>query len=89
MNFAPETEKGKARGQFEELSKGITENGYLYANNFVAKIDTTYVLRVVAYKFKDKFSTRLREENVAATPNGSRFAALKADKRNDSVLLFG
>jgi len=88
LNFIPGTDKEKAREQFEKLSKGIEESGFLYANNLVAKTDTTYVLRVVAYRFKDKFSMRLWDENIASITNGAKFTALKIDKRNDSVFAF-
>ncbi|NNE99357.1 MAG: hypothetical protein HKN25_10100 [Pyrinomonadaceae bacterium] len=88
LSFVPEIDKELARNQFTELSKGIKIDGVLYANNFAAELNNTYALRVIAYRFKDRFSTRLRVENIPSTPNGARFAAIRSDKRSDSVFVF-
>ncbi len=89
VNFVPANDRKKASEQYKELSVGVEKNGFKYSNNLTVKEDTTYALRLIAYKYKDEYSTRLWQKNIGkATDEERKFFGIQYDKRNDSIFLF-
>lgn len=87
--FKPGKDRISAAKQFVEIAKGIEKNGYRYSNKVPVVENTTYLLRVVAYKYKDKWSTRLWIKNAdQSTKEERKFAWINFDKRNDSIFAF-
>ena len=87
--FKPGYTRISAARQFADISKGIEKNGYRYSNKVPVIANTTYLLRVIAYKYKDKWSTRLWIKNAdKSTKEERKFAGIKFDKRNDSIFVF-
>jgi hypothetical protein len=80
--FEPAENREDAYEQFEQLTKGIVENDFRYSNHEKVKENTTYALRVVAYRFSDKFIMRER------TADNILFFGLENDKRKDLLLAF-
>lgn len=80
--FMPAENREAAFEQFEQLTKGIVDNDFRYSNHEKVKENTTYALRVVAYRFSDKFLKR------EITSDNFLFFGLDADKRKDLLLVF-
>ena len=88
-NFIPETDKKTVGEQYEQISNGIENNGFIYTNNLKVEENTTYALRIIAYKFKDKWSTRLWYKNAdKLSVDERKFAGIDYDKRSDSLFVF-
>ena len=87
--FKPEADKHAVGKQFKALSSGIKKDGYTYSNKALVKENTTYAFRVIAYRFKDKWTSRLWRKNIAkATKEERKFYWITFDKRNDSIFVF-
>ena len=85
-DFIPETEIEKAKSRFAQISKGLQADGYRYASRIKAEENTTYALRVVAYRNENKTVNRLLAN---ATANDRKFINLNyADKRIDLIVAF-
>ncbi len=88
-DFKPATEFEAINKQYREISEGIEQNGFTFSNTQQMKVNTTYALRVIAYKYKDKWKSRMNEKNVfQATDVERRFHILNFDERNDSIYIF-
>lgn len=84
LEFKPETRLEDAKKQFAQIEKGIETGGYKYANNIKADEDTTYAMRVVAYR--NKINNRgLSNETTA---DDLRYFYLNSDKRTDLTIAF-
>lgn len=89
VSFQPQNDKISAARQFKEVAKGIENGGYLYSDKVIVKEYTTYAFRIVAYRFKDKWSTRLWGKNLdKSTKEERKFMGIGFDKRNDSIFVF-
>jgi hypothetical protein len=75
--YKPETLSEKALKQTFQLIKGIDSDGYLYRKTLPAKENTTYALRVIAYR-----------GSVLQTFRGMLFNMLAGDERADIIVAF-
>ena len=82
FDFKPETEFAAVRKQYEQIKKGFENGDYVYSNKLKIKENTTYAIRVIAYKYKDKAKRRF-------TRNGEKpLWYLDFDKRKDVIAAF-
>ena len=75
--YKPETQSEKALKHTFQLIKGINSDGYLYRKTLPAKENTTYALRVIAYR-----------GSVLQTFRGMLFNMLAGDDRADIIVAF-
>jgi len=75
--FKPEPQSGEALKQTVEIIKGIKSGDYVYKKALTAKENTTYALRVVAYR-----------GSFIQTFRGQQFDMLGGDKRIDITMAF-
>jgi hypothetical protein len=88
-NFKPETELQAINRQYQKLSAGVEQNGFVYTNKLKMEENTTYALRVIAYDYKDEWKSRLWERNISkASDEERKFVSIDYDKRNDSIYIF-
>jgi len=88
-SFAPAASKEKANEQYELFSRGIEKNGLVYSNRLQIVENNTYVLRSIAYKYKDGWASRLasftrRPQNVEDRDN---FLNYKNDKKRHDIIV--
>lgn len=76
-NFAPHTQGFEAQKQYIEMMRGVKVGKYEYKKAHPSIENTTYALRVVAYR-----------GNVFRSFRGYRFDVLDGDKRIDLTLAF-
>jgi hypothetical protein len=86
LDFMPENQIGEAKKQFTQITRGIeAPDGYKYTNSLKADENTTYALRIVAYR--SKISNRGLSEKITA--DDLKFINLNyADKRRDLTVAF-
>lgn len=77
VKFKPEIDYQKSQELDKKLEQGITADGFLYTSGIPAKLDTTYILRSIAYRGS---SPRAVE--------GYTFNELDFDKRSDIIVAF-
>lgn len=77
VNFQPEQKNRDAYQQFVQITNGLKSDGFLYKNTLPVDSETTYALRVIAYRGK-----------YLQTYRGFRFNLLEGDKRADITLAF-
>lgn len=82
VDFEPAKDRQTAQQQFEQISKGIIDNGFTYSKQEKLEENTTYAIRVVAYRFYDKYNRRKK------TAGNRNFSYLDFDKRKDLLLAF-
>ena len=88
-DFLPSEEQAGAQKQFLEISKGIEDNGYFFSNRVPVKAENAYALRSIAYRFEDKWTSRLWMKNRDKVDKDElRFAAFEFDKRIDATFVF-
>lgn len=75
--YAPQTGNREVHKQFLQMAKGIESGGYVYRKMAPAIENSTYALRVIAYK-----------GNIFKTFHGFHFDLLAGDKRIDLTLAF-
>ena len=87
-NYDPADTFAKARVQYEEIHKGIASDGKTYSNTVTPKLDTTYAIRIVAYRNGNNLAKRMATE--AATPDSPvmSFSMVQADNRFDLLVAF-
>ena len=76
-NFVPETSSKEAQKQFSQMARGVRINNFLYRKALPANENSTYALRVIAYK-----------GGIFQTFRGFRYNILEGDKRIDLTLAF-
>lgn len=77
VNYQAEQKNKDAYTQFVQITKGVKSGDFLYKNTLPANVDTTYALRVIAYR--GRFMQIFR---------GFRFNLLDRDERADLTLVF-
>ena len=77
INYQPEQENKDAYNQLVQITKGVKFDDFLYKNILPAEFDTTYALRVIAYR--GRYLQIFR---------GFRFDVLDGDERADLILVF-
>lgn len=75
--YSPPISAAEAQKQFFEIAKGVSSGKYIYRKAFPVKEDTTFALRVIAYR-----------GNIFRTFRGYRYDLLEGDKRVDLTLAF-
>lgn len=76
-NYAPETSNKNAHRQYLLMARGVRIGDFLYRKFLPANENTTYAMRVIAYKGK-----------IFQTFRGFRYNILAGDKRIDLTLAF-
>jgi hypothetical protein len=84
--FKPEPKMRDAKRQFNEISQIINADGYKYGKSAKAQLNTTYALRIVAFRNDDKKTGRLSSYTMSA--DEKQFWDLKDDKRIDLIIAF-
>ncbi len=84
FDFEPQTENKAVKKQFAEIAFGINFDGYKYTKSEKALLNTTYALRVVAYRPDNKVRFGKNEMNA----QDLKFFQSKGDKRTDLTLAF-
>lgn len=77
QNYPVEPTDAEARKQFTRIARGVTSGEFLYRKAFPVAENTTYALRVVAFR-----------GNVYRTFRGYRYNLLGGDKRIDITVAF-
>jgi hypothetical protein len=85
-DFKPSTMREEASNQFEQIAKGIKEYNYVYSKKTKVVVNNTYAMRLVAYKFEDKWLSRFNNSTVTA--QDLKFFQLEGDKRVDLTVAF-
>lgn len=70
--LVPATTPEAADSQGREFDKGLVQGNFRYARGFKIEADTTFALRVVAYKADLAREVKLSEEKLAALDKASR-----------------
>ncbi|MGI8494998.1 MAG: hypothetical protein ACR2L1_06770 [Pyrinomonadaceae bacterium] len=83
VDFKPEKKIQTVRNQYIQISNGIKTDGFLYSNTIKAKANTTYALRVTAYR-----KSLITRNRFFLNVDDKRFATLSYDKRKDVILVF-
>ena len=76
-NYVPPDTNKEAQKQFLLMTKGVVSGGYRYGKIIPARENTTYAMRVIAYK-----------GNVLRSYRGFHFDLLAGDNRIDLTLVF-
>jgi len=85
LEFKPGTLLEEAKKQFAQIEKGIEADGYKYTNSIKADENTTYAMRVVAYR--DKINNRGLSDKI--TSGDFKYFYLNSnDKRIDLTVAF-
>ena len=84
VNFKPQIDVEAANKVSSQLISGVKSEGYTYTRFVHAKADTTYALRVIAYK-----SDGSRPNNSRTLPQDEmKFQSVASDKRADVIAVF-
>lgn len=83
--FQPETTRQGAITQYKQLKDGIKSDNFTYSNQVKIEENTTYALRVVAYRYKDKLTARFFGE---IPKDDKKFLYLEVDNRKDLIVTF-
>jgi hypothetical protein len=75
--FLPQASSAEAQKQYQQVMRGVRIGRHEYRKALPARENTTYALRVVAYR-----------GNIFRTFRGYRFDLLEGDKRIDLTLVF-
>lgn len=75
--FSPHSSGEEVKRQFSEIARGIKAGQYTYRKALPARENTTFALRVIAYR-----------GNIFQTFRGYRYDLLEGDKRIDLILAF-
>ena len=86
MRFAPAENFEETNRQYREISAGMVMDGFEFSNTATAEINAAYGLRIIAYRYGDKWTSRLWEKNQDKVSREEvKFGLLKFDKRFDAV----
>lgn len=89
VDFVPGESRPEAAKQYQDFTAGVKEGEFRYSNRVDVSVGTTYGLRVVAYRFSDKWTSRLWPRNSELlNQEEAVFRLLDVDKRNDSIFVF-
>jgi hypothetical protein len=91
VDFNPKIQSQEAKKQFREITKGINSDGYKYTNSIKAAENTTYAMRIIAYRTKNRLKTEVSRQvkSINISQNRDpRISSLNNDKRIDLILAF-
>ena len=86
--FVPSNSLAEARRQYAEIAKGISSEGRMYSNKVSPKLDTTYAMRMIAYRNKNDLTRRRPRGHFSYDHPYFRFRLMQAGKRFDVTILF-
>lgn len=85
--FKPADNLPGARRQFTQISDGFDSGGYRYSNIVRYEENTTYALRVAAYKSNRKPKIE-RRDGAVFSRDDARYSILNNDRRIDLIIAF-
>jgi hypothetical protein len=85
-DFTPAEEIETIKKQSKQIAGGFEVGSLKYSNSVKTQENTTYALRTIAYKYKDKLNSRFMKEEIK--PEEIRFLELDNNKREDLILAF-
>ena len=77
VDFAPEADRNKALDNERKFTKGLKNDGFVYARNIDARENTTYILRSIAYRGR-----------YIRSVLGMDYDEMGFDKRKDVIVAF-
>ena len=77
QNYSAQADSAEAQKQFIQMSRGIKSGNFLYRKAFPVAENTTYALRVIAFR-----------GSIYRTFRGYRYNLLQGDKRIDLIVVF-
>ena len=87
--FEPATNFADARTQYDDIHKGIASDGKTYSNTVVPKLDTTYAIRIVAYRNGNNLLKRMQKgEPLLRDSPVVNFNTVQRDNRFDLLVAF-
>lgn len=86
VNFKPGEIHKEASRQFEQIVKGIKDSDYIYSKKTKVVVNNTYAIRLISYRFQDKWLSRFSNSNMTA--KDLKFFQLEDDKRVDLTVAF-
>jgi hypothetical protein len=88
VDFQPSTEIVTVREQFKKISKGLRDRDLTYSNRITPKLDTTYALRIVAYRNSNNLRSRFGLNGQVLDEDALGFETIRGDHRTDIVVAF-
>ena len=89
QDFIPATNFADARAQYENIHKGIVSGGKTYLNTVVPKLDTTYAIRIIAYRNGNNLLKRMQKgEPIIPDSPVANFQTVQSDNRFDLLVAF-
>ena len=88
MDFVPSTNYDEARAQVDDIENGLMLDGTDYTDNAEIRINSTYLLRIVAYKNGNNLQRRLAKAPMTVDDPIRGFETLSTDNRLDMIVAF-
>ena len=88
MNFVPSTDYDEARAQVDDIENGLLLEGTNYTDNAEIRRDSTYLLRIIAYRNGNNLQRRLAKAAMTLDDPVRGFETLLTDNRLDLVVAF-
>ncbi len=86
-DFVPATQRQPVKNQYDEITKGIRHGNFLYSNKLKAEENTTYAMRLIAYKYKDRNPFRFNRKSPP-TKDDLKLYSVKYQARKDTLAVF-
>jgi hypothetical protein len=87
-DFVPETTYDRARSQSSDIENEMSLDGIKYSHSTDLALDSTYLLRIIAYKNGNNLQRRLTRERLSPNDPVWSFARLQTDHRLDLIVAF-
>ena len=87
-DFVPGTDYDQARSQSDDIENGLALSGTTFTDNAEIRTDSTYLLRIVAYKNGNNLQRRLAKAAIALDDPIRNFEILLTDNRLDLIIAF-
>lgn len=87
-DFVPAEDFAAAKAQYDSIHKGMESAGKRYSNTAVPKLNTTYGIRVVAYRNGNNLLRRMDTEGTTFDSAVKNFETVQADNRFDLLVAF-
>ena len=87
-DFVPSADYDEARSQGDDIENGLALSGTTYTDNAEIRTDSTYLLRIVAYKNGNNLQRRLANAAISVNDPLRGFETLLTDNRLDLIIAF-
>ena len=87
-DFVPSVDFDEARSQVDDIQNGLPLSGTTYSDNAEIRTDSTYLLRIVAYKNGNNLQRRLARAPMTVDDPVRGFEKLLTDNRLDMIITF-